>query len=55
MDFCSNDVERILDSFDVESGLQSYFENSYDENDRRSEGAAALEVDEIDDLFDRTR
>lgn len=55
IDYSSYDVTRILDSFDVADGLQSYFENNYrDANRDYSEGPAKLAIDEIDDLFDRT-
>lgn len=53
IDYCANDVDRILDSYDVADGLHSYYENSYDGEDREAEGPAMLAVDEIDDLFDR--
>ncbi len=53
IDFCADDVGHILESYDVTDGLHSYFENSYDGDDRGSEGPAMLAIDEIDDLFDR--
>lgn len=53
VDFCANDIGRILESYDVADGLCGYFENSYDGQDRDSEGPAVLAIDEIDDLFDR--
>ncbi len=54
VDFCADDVGRILESYDVADGLHSYFENSYDDDDRVAEGPAVLAIDEIDDLFDRS-
>lgn len=53
VDFCTDDVSRILETFDVPYELQRYFENSYGEDDRRYEGPVMLHIDEIDDLFDR--
>lgn len=54
VDFCAEDVGRILESYDVADGLHSYFENSYHGDDRGTEGPAVLAIDEIDDLFDRS-
>lgn len=55
IDYSSYDVTRILDSFDVADGLQSYFENNYRDDDQvYSEGPEKLAIDEIDDLFDRS-
>jgi adenylate kinase family enzyme len=55
INFDANDIDRILESYDVAYELDRYFENAYDGNgdDRRSEGPAMLAIDEIDDLFDR--
>lgn len=53
VDFCAEDVGRILESYDVADGLHSYFENSYDGDDRVAVGPAGIAIDEIDDLFDR--
>lgn len=53
VDFCAVDVGRILESYDVADGLQSYFENAYDGEVQDSEGPAKLAIDEIDDLFDK--
>ena len=51
---CSEDIDRVLESYDVVDGLHAYFENSYDYNDREVYGPSALAIDEIDDLFDRS-
>lgn len=51
--FCAEDVSHILESYDVAYELHRYFENSYEGDDRKSEGPAMLAIDEIDDLFDR--
>ena len=53
VDFCADDVGRILDVFDVSHELQKYFENSPEGDDREYEGPTMLAIDEIDDLFDR--
>lgn len=53
VNFCADDVGRILESYDVAYELHRYFENSYEGDDRKSEGPAMLAIDEIDDLFDR--
>ena len=53
VDFCADDVGRILEAFDIPHELQSYFENSYQEDDHKFEGPTMLAIDEIDDLFDR--
>ena len=47
-------VSRALEYYDVEDGLDSYFKNSYDGGDREWDGPAVHEIDEIDDLFERT-
>jgi hypothetical protein len=47
------DVLQALEHYDVEKGLDDYFHNSYDD-DRLSDAPAGLEIDEIDDLFERT-
>lgn len=51
---CSEDIDRVLESYDVVDGLHSYYENSYDGSDREADGPTALAIDEIDDLFDRS-
>lgn len=53
VDFCADDVSRILEVFDVSHELQKYFENSSEGDDREYEGPTMLAIDEIDDLFDR--
>ncbi|WP_227818157.1 nSTAND3 domain-containing NTPase [Nitrogeniibacter aestuarii] len=53
VDVDADDVARVLDSYDVEDALRSYFENSYDGDDRRDEGPTMHAVDEVEDLFDR--
>ena len=53
VDFCADDVSRILNTYDVPYELQRYFENSYEGDDRKHEGPTMLAIDEIDDLFDR--
>lgn len=53
VDFCGEDVERILATYNVAEGLQSFFENSYDGDDRVPDTPTTLAIDEIDDLFDR--
>jgi hypothetical protein len=53
VDFCTDDISRILKMFDVSNELQKYFENSYEQDDRKYEGPTMLAIDEIDDLFDR--
>jgi len=54
IDFCGDDVDRIMESYDVIDGLHSYFENCYYDDDRDTKGPAVLAIDEIDDLFDRS-
>lgn len=51
--FCADDIERVLESYDVADELHSYYENSYEGPARDSKGPAVLAIDEIDDLFDR--
>lgn len=51
--FCADDIDRVLESYDVAYELERYFENSYDGDNRGSVGPAKLAIDEIDDLFDR--
>lgn len=53
VDFFPDDIARVLDSYDVADGLHSYFENSYDGDDREAKGPIMHAVDEIEDLFDR--
>lgn len=53
VDFSTDDVNSILETFDVSYELQRYFENSYEGPDREYEGPAMLAIDAIDDLFDR--
>lgn len=53
VDVFPGDIARVLDSYDVTDGLHSYFENSYDGDDREAEGPIMHVVDEIEDLFDR--
>jgi adenylate kinase family enzyme len=55
INYDADDVDRILESYDVAYELDRFFENAYDGDgdDRRSEGPAMLAIDEIDDLFDR--
>lgn len=47
------EISRILEYYDVADGLQGFYMNSYESGNDRSEGPAALGIDEIDDLFDR--
>jgi adenylate kinase family enzyme len=53
IEFCESDINRALENFDVPYELQSFYENTYEPDDRRSEGPATLAIDQIDDLFDR--
>lgn len=53
IDFNATEISDVLSAYDVVNGLHSYYENSYDGDDRRVDGPAVLVVDEIDDLFDR--
>lgn len=53
VDACADDIAHVLKYYDVAEGLQSYFENSYDGDDRDAEGPLMHAVDEIEDLFDR--
>ncbi|MDD5330509.1 MAG: restriction endonuclease [Sulfuricella sp.] len=50
----SADVFRALEDYDVADGLDSYFKNSFDGDDRTWSAPAVQEIDEIDDLFERT-
>lgn len=50
----SDDVLRALEDYDVVDALDSYFKNSYDGDDRTWNPPSVQEIDEIDDLFDRT-
>lgn len=53
VDSCAENVERVLDTYDVAKGLRSFFENAYDGDDRMPDGPTVLAIDEIDDLFER--
>ena len=48
------DVARALEYYDVADGLDSFFKNSYEGDDREWNAPAVHEIDEIDDLFERT-
>jgi len=49
----SADVLRTLEDYDVTDGLDSYFKNSVDDDDRTWSAPTVQEIDEIDDLFER--
>ena len=53
IDVSEGDIARVVDYYDVADGLNSYFENSYDGDDREADGPRMHAVDEIEDLFDR--
>ncbi len=53
VNFCADDVNSILDSYDVTQELYNYYHNLHEEDGPRSEGPAILAIDQIDDLFDR--
>lgn len=53
INFCTDDINRILESYDVQNEFHSYFENYHDGYDHGSEGPKVLAIDEIDDLFER--
>lgn len=50
----ASDFEQVCESYDVDSGLDNYFENSYDTDRGNSSGPVALDIDEVDDLFERS-
>lgn len=52
--FGSEEIIRVLEAYDVPYELDQYFENSYDGDDRVSDGPAVLSIDAVDDLFDRS-
>lgn len=54
IEFEAEDIVTVLGAYDVIDGLHSYFENSYDGDDRDSIGPTGLAIDEIDDLFERS-
>ena len=54
IEFDAEDIGTVLGTYDVIDGLHSYFENSYDGDDRNSNGPTGLAIDEIDDLFERS-
>ena len=50
----SADVLRALEDYDVTDGLDSYFKSSFNDDDRTWNAPTVQEIDEIDDLFERT-
>jgi DNA-binding LacI/PurR family transcriptional regulator len=48
-------IDRIVVSFDIESRAQSYFQAQEDDCDDDRTSVADFHIDEIDDLFERTR
>jgi hypothetical protein len=49
------DVEQIIEEFDVDGRAESYLQSHEEDQDEVRPAAAAFHLDEIDDLFDRTR
>lgn len=49
----ATDISRILASYDIEHELEDYHINSIDDERRHFEAPESLNIDEIDDLFDR--
>jgi adenylate kinase family enzyme len=51
--FVPNDINEIVDSYDVSYELERYYERSSRDEEWEPDGPLGLAVDEIDDLFDR--
>jgi hypothetical protein len=50
----SEDIRRILDSYDTIEALSEYFENLYGDDERGADWPRELPINEIDDLFDKS-
>ncbi|MCW0217680.1 MAG: hypothetical protein OJI67_05085, partial [Prosthecobacter sp.] len=46
-------IEDIVDCYDIPYEMDKFFTNRYRDEDREYEGPAGLEIDQIDDLFER--
>lgn len=55
VDLSDSDVDQIVEAFDVRAQAESYFRQDDDDHDDRRSSAATFHLDEIDDLFDRSR
>ena len=55
VDLTASAVDQIVEAFDIESRAESYFKPDDDDDDGRYSSAAAFHLDEIDDLFDRSK
>ncbi len=54
VNLCTDDINMILDSFDVSEELCHYYENLHEEEISAPKGPSKLAIDEIDDLFERS-
>lgn len=54
-DLSDSDVDQIVEAFDIQAKAESYFRQDDDYYDDRRSSAGIFHLDEIDDLFDRTK
>lgn len=55
VELSGSDVDQIVEAFDIRTQAESYFSQDDADHDDRRSAAGTFHLDEIDDLFDRSR